>query len=91
MLTVSQTAELMGTSRMTVIRKADAGELPCLVVSRGTRQKMRRFPRALIEELAVQGGMGAETDLGAFTARWRAAVTAPNTANALTPEGKEQR
>jgi excisionase family DNA binding protein len=46
MLSVSQAAALLGVSRMTVIRKADAGELPCVVVSRGTRQKLRRFPPA---------------------------------------------
>jgi hypothetical protein len=38
---------------MTAIRKADAGELPCVVMSRGTRPKTRRFPRAAIEELAA--------------------------------------
>ncbi len=57
MLTVGQAAALMGTSRTTVIRKADAGELPCVIVSRGSRQKMRRFPRALIEDLAARGGL----------------------------------
>jgi excisionase family DNA binding protein len=70
MLTVQQTAVLLGTSRTTVIRKADAGELPCVVVSRGTRQKMRRFPRAAIEELATCGGGGAHVELAAYTAQW---------------------
>jgi len=70
MLTVQQVAVLLGMSRMTVIRKADAGELPCVVVSRGTRQRMRRFPRAAIEELAADGGGGAQADLAEFTARW---------------------
>ena len=46
MLTVKQAAALMGMSRTTVIRKADAGELPCVVVSHGARKKMRRVPRA---------------------------------------------
>ena len=72
MLTVQQTAALLGMSRMTVIRKADAGELPCVVVSRGTRQKMRRFPRAAIEELAAIGGGGAHVELIEYTARWLA-------------------
>lgn len=55
MLTVAQTAALLGVSRMTVIRKADSGELPCVVISRGTKQKMRRFPRTPIENLALEG------------------------------------
>jgi hypothetical protein len=59
-------------SRMTVIRKADTGELPCVVVSRGTRQKMRRFPRAAIEESAANGGSGAQVELIDYTARWLA-------------------
>jgi excisionase family DNA binding protein len=74
MLTVKQTAALLGMSRMTVIRKADAGELPCIVVSRGTRQKMRRFPRAPIEELAMRGGASVRADLRDYTAQWLASV-----------------
>jgi excisionase family DNA binding protein len=74
MLTVKQAAALMGMSRMTVIRKADAGELPCVVVSRGTRQKMRRFPRAPIEELAARGGTSARADLKEYTAQWLASI-----------------
>ena len=76
MLTVNQTAALMGMSRMTVIRKADAGELPCVVVTRGSRRKMRRFPRAAIEELAARGGSSAEVELGEYTAQWLAAAAA---------------
>jgi len=76
MLTVNQAAALMGMSRMTVIRKADAGELPCVVVSRGSRRKMRRFPRAAIEELAARGGSVAEMELAEYTARWLAAAAA---------------
>ncbi|HUY47174.1 MAG TPA: helix-turn-helix domain-containing protein [Streptosporangiaceae bacterium] len=76
MPTVQQTAALLGMSRMTVIRKAEAGELPCVVVSRGTRQKMRRFPRAAIEELAASGGGGAQVELTAYTASWLAASAA---------------
>ena len=52
MLTVAQTAHLLGISRMTVIRKAEAGELPCIVMTSGGRKKMRRFPRRFIEDLA---------------------------------------
>jgi len=85
MLTVAQAAALMGMSRTTVIRKADAGELPCVVVSRGTRQKMRRFPRAFIEDLAARGGLGAETDLGDYAARWHATANSAITATTNTP------
>jgi excisionase family DNA binding protein len=74
MLTVGQTAALMGISRMTVIRKADAGELPCIVISRGTRQKMRRFPRAAIEQLAAGGIASEQADLKEYTACWLADV-----------------
>jgi hypothetical protein len=74
MLTVRQTAALLGMSRMTVIRKADVGELPCIVVSRGTRQKMRRFPRAPIEELAMRGGTNVQAELKDYTAQWQASV-----------------
>jgi excisionase family DNA binding protein len=74
MLTVSQAAALMGTSRATIIRKADAGELPCIVVSRGPRQKMRRFPRALIVDIAARGGWDIFADLKDHSNRWRAEV-----------------
>jgi len=77
MLTVKQTAALVGMSRMTVIRKADAGELPCVVVSQGKRQKMRRFPRAPIEELAARGGTTEQSDLKEYTARWLATLATP--------------
>ena len=40
--------------------------LPCVVVSRGERQKMCRFPRLLIEELASRGSGG----LGELSTRW---------------------
>jgi hypothetical protein len=72
----------VGVSRTSVIRKADAGDLPCVIVNRGTRQKMRRFPRALIEDLAARGGLGAETDIGHYAASWRA--TAARTVSTLT-------
>jgi hypothetical protein len=74
MLTVAQTAALLGTSRATIIRKADAGELPCVVVSRGTKQKMRRFPQALIEDLACLAGCSSETDLAQFAGQWLASI-----------------
>ena len=74
MLTVAQTAALLGTSRATIIRKADAGELPCVVVSRGKKQKMRRFPQALIEDLALCAGGPSETDLREFAAAWLGSI-----------------
>jgi len=62
MLTVAQTAAYLGISRMTVTRLADAGELPCVVISGGKQRKIRRFPRKLIEDLALGKGFntGAE-------------------------------
>jgi excisionase family DNA binding protein len=74
MLTVGQAAALLGTSRATIIRKADAGELPCVVVSRGNRKKMRRFPQALIEDLALRAGGSMNTDLKQYTASWLAST-----------------
>ncbi len=74
MLTVKQVAALLGLSRMTVIRKADAGELPCVVICRGARQKLRRFPRAAVEELAARGGASGRVDLKEYTAQWLASV-----------------
>jgi hypothetical protein len=41
-----------------------------------TRQKMRRFPRAAIEELAESGGGVAQAELTECTARWLAAHAA---------------
>lgn len=76
MLTVAQTAALLGISRTTVIRKADAGDLPCVVVSQGTRKKMRRFPLALVEDLALHAGGGEQTDLRQYAASWLASVSA---------------
>lgn len=77
MLTVAQAAALLGTSRTTIIRKADAGELPCVVVSRGPKKKMRRFPKALIEDLAVRAGSHSETDLRAFATTWLGSADGP--------------
>lgn len=74
MLTVGQAAALLGASRATIIRRADAGDLPCVVVSRGKRQKMRRFPQALIQDLALRAGGNLHTDLKQYTASWLASV-----------------
>ena len=71
-----------GTSRTTIIRKADAGELPCIVVSCGHRQKMRRFPQALIEDIALRAGGPSETDLREFAATWLGSAGGPPRDNA---------
>jgi excisionase family DNA binding protein len=68
MLTVAETAALLGISRMTVIRKADAGELPCLIVIAGPRKKTRRFPRRFVEDL-VQA-KGRSLSLAGLAAIW---------------------
>ena len=68
MLTVAETAALLGISRMTVIRKADAGELPCLVVIAGPRKKIRRFPRRFVEELML--AKGRSLSIEEFTTIW---------------------
>jgi len=85
MLTVAQTAALMGISRMTVIRKADAGELPCVVINRGTRQKMRRFPRAAIEQLAAGRITEGQADLKEYTTRWLADIAGRRDPAAVEP------
>lgn len=76
MLTVAQTAALLRVSRMTVIRKADCGELPCLIVNREPRQKLRRFLRALIEDLVAGGVFGPAAELKDCTAQWLAEIAA---------------
>lgn len=58
MLTVAQTASLLGVSRMTITRMADAGELPCVVITRSGKKKTRRFPRSSIEKLALGKNSG---------------------------------
>jgi excisionase family DNA binding protein len=91
MLTVAQTAALMGISRMTVIRKADAGELPCVVINRGTRQKMRRFPRAAIEQLAAGRITEGQADLKEYTTRWLADIAGRRDPAAVDALGAELR
>jgi excisionase family DNA binding protein len=77
MLTVAQAAALLGTSRTTIIRMADAGELPCVVMSQGKRKKMRRFPQSLVEGLALRAGGSVQTELRQYSADWLASVTDP--------------
>ena len=68
MLTVAQTAALLGVSRTTVIRMADAGQLPCVVVARGGKKKTRRFPRSFIEELIL--GKNSSASPEEYTSQW---------------------
>ena len=91
MLSVGQTAALLRISRMTVIRKADAGELPCLIVSRGARQKLRRFPRALIEDLVAGGAFGVQPDLKDCSARWLEEIAARRSADHTPAAGAARR
>jgi excisionase family DNA binding protein len=73
MLTVAQTAAILGVSRMTVIRKADSGELPCVVISRGKRKTMRRFPKAFVKELALRAAPG-RPELKDVAADWLSSI-----------------
>jgi excisionase family DNA binding protein len=74
-LTAAQLAARLGISRETVRRLAIAGALPHTVVCRGARKTTRRFPRRFADEFAASG---LDTDsLAAFSAQWRARVTAP--------------
>jgi excisionase family DNA binding protein len=76
-LTAAQLAARLGLSRETVRRLAIAGALPHTVVCRGPRKTTRRFPRRFADEFAA-----SELDTGslaAFSAQWRARVTAPGT------------
>jgi excisionase family DNA binding protein len=74
-LTAAQLAARLGLSRETVRRLAIAGALPHTVVCRGPRKTTRRFPRRFADEFAASG---LDTgSLAAFSAQWRARVTAP--------------
>ncbi len=74
-LTAAQLAQRLGVSRETVRRLAIAGTLPHTVMCRGARKTTRRYPRRFAEEFAASGLEVA--DLAAFSAAWRARVTAP--------------
>src|SRR5580692_5036402 len=71
-LTARQLARRLGISHETVRRKAISGDLPCTVVSRGSRKTMRRYPRQFADEFAASRMDVA--DLAEFTAWWRAKV-----------------
>ncbi len=56
---------------MTVTRLCDSGRLPCVVVARGGRQKLRRVPRAFIDAVAAEAlAAGGEVDLAEFASAW---------------------
>jgi excisionase family DNA binding protein len=71
LLTVGGAAALLRCSRETIRRKAESGELPCIVVSRGKRKKSRRFNGHMIHALAAY--RGEEADLGVIARQWLAA------------------
>lgn len=72
LLDVEQTAVLLRVSRMTVIRMADAGLLPAIVVRRGKVQKIRRIPRAFVERMIADASAGAQVDIDTYAAAWLA-------------------
>ncbi len=75
LIDVEQTAELLRVSRMTVIRMADAGQLPAIIVRRGKVQKIRRIPRAFVERMIADAAAGAQVDIDTYAATWLAEHT----------------
>ncbi len=63
LLDLEETAEIFRVSRMTVMRMADEGRLPSVVVRRGRVQKVRRIPRAFVERMVADATAGVEVDL----------------------------
>ncbi len=72
LIDVEETAELLRVSRMTVIRMADEGLLPAIVVRRGKVQKIRRIPRAFVERMIADAAAGARVDMDQHAAAWLA-------------------
>ncbi len=72
LLDVEQTADLLRVSRMTVIRMADQGQLPAIVVRRGKVQKIRRIPRAFVERMIADAAAGTQVDMDKYAAAWLA-------------------
>ena len=72
LLDLEETAELLGVSRMTVARMADEGRLPSVVIRRGRVQKIRRIPRAFVDQIVADACAGADVDLEEYTAAWLA-------------------
>ncbi len=65
---VEETAGLLGVSRMTVTRLVEDGRLPSVIIRRGKVQRTRRIPRAYIERIVADAGVGMQVDLDAHTA-----------------------
>ncbi len=86
LIDAEQTAELLGVSRMTVIRMADEGQLPAIVVRRGKVQKIRRIPRAFVERLIADVAAGAQVDVDTYAAAWLA-EHAPSQEPPAAPRG----
>jgi len=72
LLDVRQAAKLLQVSRSTVIRLADEGRLPAIVVRTGKVQKTRRIPRAFVERMIADAASGASVDMDAYVAAWLA-------------------
>ena len=75
LLSPLQAATLMGVSRQTVDRMVDAGELPSIVLRKGSRQRMVRIPKAFVLTLLKDLNAGAAVTLKDYTTRWLASVT----------------
>jgi len=72
LLDVTQAAELLGVSRSTVIRLADEGQLPAIVIRTGKVQKTRRIPRAFVERMITDAAAGRHVDMDTYTTAWLA-------------------
>jgi excisionase family DNA binding protein len=78
---LTEAARLLGVSRMTITRLCDQGRVPCVVVAQGTRQKLRRVPRAFIDSVAAEAlAAGGELDLAGFASAWLARHGGPGEA-----------
>ena len=64
LLDLEETAELLGVSHMTVARMADEGRLPSVVIRRGRVQRIRRIPRAFVDQMIANVCAGHRS-------RWR--------------------
>jgi len=72
LLDLDETAKLLGVSRMTVVRLADEGQIPSIVVRRGKVHKIRRIPRAFIEQMVSEAALGAQIDVADDAEAWLA-------------------
>jgi len=86
---LKEAARLLRVSRMTVTRLCESGRLPCVVVARGGRQKLRRVPRAFIDAVAAHAlAAGGEVDLADFASAWLARRGGAGAATAYAPRGQ---